>query len=64
MNACLPALSKPAAGGPSYAADFDQAERASSKIEQAEVEVTAKPSNLGTFPERLSRSSTAGKFVF
>jgi hypothetical protein len=63
MNDYLPARPKPAARGPSYAADFDQAERATPETGYSKVEVTQKTSKSGTIYERLSRTSTAGKYL-
>jgi hypothetical protein len=64
MNAFLPARPKPAVRSSSYAADFDEAERASSGTEHPKAEVTATTTKFGTAYERLSRSSTAGKISF
>jgi len=61
MSDCLPTRPKLAAKRSSYAADFDEAERASSGIGKSEVEVTSRPSRSTTIYEGLSRSSTAGK---
>jgi hypothetical protein len=64
MNDCPPARPKPAARGPSYAADFDQAERATPETGHSEVEVNPKISKSGKIYQRLSRTSTAGKYLF
>jgi hypothetical protein len=61
MTGTLPTEPELVARRSSYAADFDQAERASSAMGQSKVEVTSSASRSTTIYERLSRISTAGK---
>jgi hypothetical protein len=61
MSLWFPTRPKPTARKSSYAADFDEAERASLRVEQSKVEVTSRASKPATIYERLSRSSTASK---
>ena len=61
MSATLPARPELAVRKSSYAADFDEAERALPGIGQSKDEVTSRTSKSSTIYERLSRTSTAGQ---
>ncbi|KAE9363026.1 hypothetical protein N431DRAFT_357224 [Stipitochalara longipes BDJ] len=59
MSATLPVRPELAVRKSSYAADFDEAERALPGIGQSKDEVTPRTSKSSTIYERLSRTSTA-----
>jgi hypothetical protein len=65
MSVCMPPRPKFAAEVPSYAADSDKAERASSEIERSTIQIPLKTNTFiatSVEKESLSRSSTAGRF--
>jgi hypothetical protein len=60
----MPSRPKLAARGQNYAADPNEAERASPEIRHSSIRTPTRSSKPNTLYDRLSRTSTAGKFLF